>query len=382
MNINLKIRNSFLYLCCLLLQNCNTTAKKDTPKEAVQKPAFYSVADFNTVEKYDTHVHINTDDTTFINQAKKDNLRLLTVNVNSGMPIEEQRRVALKLVKEFPDRLQFATTFNLNNWGTEKWLPQTIAWLKASFDSGAIAVKIWKNIGMELKDANGKWAMIDDARFDSVLNFIEKNNITLLGHLGEPRNAWLAKDQMTIAGDKEYFSKHPQYHQFLHPENPSYEDQINARDNMLKKHPHLRFVGAHLGSLEWNVDELAKRLDMFPNMAVDMAARIPHLQVQSVKNWQKVHDFIIKYQDQLIYATDHGVDPASIFLEVNKEVHNVRMSDWKFFVTDEEMTVPDFSEKFKGLKLPKEVIDKIYRTNAEKWFPGITISREINKKTL
>ena len=26
---------------------------------------------------------------------------------------------------------------------------------------------------------------------------------------------------------------------------------------------------------------------------------------------------------------------------------------------------------FKGLKLPREVIDKIYHTNAEKWIPGV-----------
>jgi len=376
MKIKPGIKYFILDAGCLLLQNCKTTAKKEATNEAVQKAEFYTLADFDSVEKIDTHVHINVDDSTFIAQAKKDNLRLLTINVNAGVPIEEQRAVALKLVKEFPDRVHFATTFNLKNWGTEKWLPQTIAYLKQSFDSGAIAVKIWKNIGMELKDANGKWVMIDDPRFDTVLNFIEKNNITVLGHLGEPRNAWLPTEQMTIAGDKEYFTKHPQYHQSLHPENPSYENQIDARDNMLKKHPHLRFVGAHLGSLEYNVDELAKRLDKFPNMAVDLAARIPHLQVQSVKNWQKVHDFIIKYQDRLIYATDHGVGPKSNFAEVKKEVHGVRVSDWTYFVTNDEMTVPDFSEKFKGLQLPKEVVDKIYRTNALKWFPGLNDNKK------
>ncbi len=372
MKIKPGIKYFFLYATCLLLQNCNTTAKKEAANEPVQKAAFYTLADFDKVEKIDTHVHINADDSSFITQAKKDNFRLITINVNAGVPIEEQRSIALKLVKKFPDRLHFATTFSLKNWGTEKWLTQTIAYLKQSFDSGAIAVKIWKNIGMELKDANGKWVMIDDPRFDTVLNFIEKNNITVLGHLGEPRNAWLPTEQMTIAGDKEYFTKHPQYHQSLHPENPSYKNQIDARDNMLKKHPYLRFVGAHLGSLEWNVDELAKRLDLFPNMAVDMAARIPHLQVQSVKNWQQVHDFIIKYQDRLIYATDHGVDPKSNFAEVNIEAHGVRVSDWKYFVTNDELTVPDFTEKFKGLQLPKEVVDKIYRTNAKKWFPGLT----------
>lgn len=106
-------------------------------------------------------------------------------------------------------------------------------------------------------------------------------------------------------------------------------------------------------------------------MAVDMAARISHLQFQSVKNWQKVHDFIMKYQDRLIYATDHGVEPKTNFVELNKSVHGTRVSDWRFFATNDEMNVSDFSEKFKGLKLPKEVIDKIYRKNAEKWFPGI-----------
>src|SRR5436190_24318380 len=149
MKISRSVKYIVLYTACLLLQNCNTTAEKDTANEteAVHKPDFYTAADFNTVEKYDTHVHINVVDSTFIDQATKDNLRLLTVNVNSGRPAEEQRAVALKLVKEFADRLHFATTFNLNNWGTEKWLPQTIAYLKQSFDSGAIAVKIWKNIG-------------------------------------------------------------------------------------------------------------------------------------------------------------------------------------------------------------------------------------------
>ena len=283
----------FKYLCfcvlCFFLQNCTQT------KQTSSDSGFYTADDFKAVEKYDTHVHINSDDTTFIQQAKEDNFRLLTINVNSpdDPAIEEQRSLALRLIKAYPDRLAYATTFNVKNWDSNEWQPQTLAYLKESFEKGAIAVKIWKNIGMELRDKNGKFVMIDDSRFDPVLDFIEKNHVTLLGHFGEPKNCWLPVEQMTVAGDKGYFSKHPEYHMYLHPEYPSYEDQINARDNMLKKHPNLRFVGAHLGSLEWNVDELAKRLDKFPNMAVDMAARISHLQFQSAKNWQKVHDFII-----------------------------------------------------------------------------------------
>jgi predicted TIM-barrel fold metal-dependent hydrolase len=160
---------------------------------------------------------------------------------------------------------------------------------------------------------------------------------------------------------------------FLHPEYPSYEDQIAARDNMLRKHPNLHFMGAHLGSLEWSVDELAKHFDMFPNMTVDMAARTCHIEKQSQADWQKVHDFFIKYQDRIIYGTDEGdfdgaeADP----LKLQEAVQAIWLRDWKFLTTDETMTSWEVDGNFKGLKLPKEVIEKIFYKNAVKWFPGV-----------
>jgi predicted TIM-barrel fold metal-dependent hydrolase len=227
---------------------------------------------------------------------------------------------------------------------------------------------------MELKDKDGKFVMIDDPRFDPILDFIEKNGKTLVGHLGEPKNCWLPVEKMTVKGDKDYFTAHPEYHMYLHPEYPSYEDQLNAKDRMLEKHPNLRFVGAHLGSLEWSVDELAKRLDKYPNMAVDMAERISHLQYQAVRNWQKVRDFFIKYQDRLIYATDQRIDTLQTPSERHSKAYESWLLHWKFFTSGDKMKVPKVEEEFKGMKLPREVVDKIYRKNAEKWFPGIAKS--------
>ena len=213
--------------------------------------------------------------------------------------------------------------------------------------------------------------MIDDPRFDPLIDFIEKNNITGIGHLGEPRNCWLPLGQMTVKGDKSYFTQNPEYYMYLHPENPTYEAQVSARDNMVRKHPNLRFVGAHLGSLEWNVDSLAKRLDEFPNMAVDMAARIRHLEYQTAKNWQRVHDFMVKYQDRFLYATDLGAEVTTDTTKIKIGAHDTHVADWRFFTTNDSMRVKDFDGVFNGLHLPKTVIDKIYRTNAEKWFPGL-----------
>jgi len=334
---------------------------------------YYTAGDFRSVEKYDTHVHLRIDDSSFIIQSKEDNFQLLNINNANpaAPPIEEQQSIAIKLLKEYPERIAYATTFSVKNWNDPDWKKQTIAYLKNSFSHGAIAVKVWKNIGMDLKDKNGRYVMIDDPRFDPILNFIASNHIPVIGHLGESRNSWLPLEKMTVTSTRIYDSIHPQYHIYLHPEMPSYEDHINAKDHMLEKHPDLVFIGAHLGSLEWSVDELAKRLDKFPNMAVDMAERIAHFQYQAINNWQKVHDFIIKYQDRLLYATDIIGDGTKTPEDRNAHAHNLRLNDWIFFTTDEVMHNAQVKGEFKGLKLPREVIDKIYRKNAEKWLPGI-----------
>lgn len=374
MNYHRKYTCLGLFVLSLLgcLQNCSQ--KKATTAAVKETPAaeFYSMGDFRAVEKYDVHVHIFTNDPAFYNQAKEDNFYLLNVNVDAPdlPPIEEQQNYAVKQTKAFPQQVSYATTISVKNFNKADWQQQTLAYLKDSFAKGAVGVKVWKNIGMELKDAEGKFVMIDHPQFDPILDYIANHKITLHSHQGEPKNCWLPVEKMTVEGDKKYFSEHPQYHMYRHPEYPSYEDQVNARDHMLEKHPGLKVVSVHLGSLEWSVGELGKRLDKYPNMAVDMAARISHLQYQAITDWQKVHDFVMKYQDRLLYGTDTGMSEKEDPSEVKKHVHQTWTNDWKFFTTDEKMS-NDSKATFKGLKLPKEVVDKIYRKNAQQWIPGI-----------
>ena len=331
---------------------------------------YYSIEDFKKVKKIDTHMHLNAEQLALAQQAEEDNFKLLTVNVDvNGYPtLEDQERFALHQVKAFPDRIDYLTAFDLTRWNSADWADQTISRLKNSFDSGALGIKLWKNIGMTYKDSAGQFIMIDNPKFDPVIEFIIKQDKTIMAHLGEPKNCWLPLDQMTVNNDRNYFKEHPEYHMYLHPEYPSYDDQINARDRFVEKHPDMRFVGAHLGSLEWDVDELAKRLDKFPNMAVDMAARIPHLQHQTKLDREKVRNFLIRYKDRIIYATDSDISTGSNPENEKKNLHNTWFNDWKYFVTDETLTSPHVNGEFQGLKLPKDVIDKIYRENAMKWF--------------
>lgn len=372
-----KIKNSNHYgylnllILLLLFQNCSQQKNLDGESEN-SKPAYYSEDDFADVEKFDSHNHFNYFDTAFINQAEADNFRLLNITDDRpfGLPMEDQQKIAVQILEDYSSRVAYATTFSVKDWNKEEWPQETLSDLKKSFSQGAIAVKVWKNIGMDLKDENGKFVMISHPKFDPILDYLENNGIPLIGHLGEPKDCWLPLEEMAIKGNQNYYSNHPEYHMYKHPEYPSYEDQINARDQMLEKHPDLKFIGAHLGSLEWSLDELAKRLDKFPNMAVDLA-RMANLQNHAMNNWQKTHDFFIKYQDRLIYATDRAIGEPSNPSEMKKNVHESRMRDWKFFTTDEVMQSSGFEGEFKGLKLPSEVIDKIYRKNAEKWLPGL-----------
>ncbi len=365
---------------CLLFGACTEEVRSANPAKPAEE--FYTADDFNKIPKVDAHVHVNTYKPDYLLQAAEDDFRLITINlddVHEPPPMEEQQQYALHQIKAFPGRIAYATTISIRNFNQPDWLNQTLAYLQKSFEQGAIAVKIYKVIGMSLRDSSGKLVMIDDPRFDPVIDFIIAHHIPILGHLAEPKNCWLPVEEMTIKGDKQYFTENPLYHMYRHPEFPSYEAQIAARDHMLEKHPDLKFIGAHLGSLEWDVDELAKRLDKFPNMAVDMAARIPHLQYQAAKNWRKVHDFIIKYQDRLLYATDDVISTDTDPVALKKRINEGRKRDWEFFTSHDPMTSLEFEQPFNGLQLPRSVVDKIYRLNAEQEYPGISAGEKTSK---
>ena len=375
---NISVYHSLvLFLCLPFIQSC--TQKKN------DNESYYTMDDYKSVPKFDSHIHIVSADTTFIRQSAEDNFRLLTINVDapSVPPFQEQRKWAIDAITKFPEVIDYAATFSVANWADDQWQEQAISYLEDCFSKGAIAVKIWKNVGMDLRDKNGNLVMIDNARFDPILDFLEEKSIPLIGHFGEPKNCWLPIDEMTVNDYKGYYRNNPQYHMYLHPGITTYEEQVNARDRMLEKHPGLTFVGAHLGSLEWSVDALARRLDKFPNMAVDMAERISHFQHQAQQDREKVRNFFIKYQDRLIYATDLIIDGTKSPAEVKDHVDEVRMSHWRFFTSDETMNVPrSVDGTFVGLKLPREVIDKIYCRNAEKWFPGIKASASVAEKNV
>jgi predicted TIM-barrel fold metal-dependent hydrolase len=334
-------------------------------------PLYYTMEDFARVEKIDAHMHVHGMAEHLMAQAIADRFRFLTIDVDDPdyPPLPEQLRDALSLHQRYPGRVAFATTFSVEGFQSPGWSAAVVRDIDAAIAQGAVGVKIWKNVGMSLRDPDGRYVMVDDHRLDPIVAHLEQRHIVLLIHQAEPLNCWLAPERMTVRGDRDYFSEHPQYYMYRHPEMPSYEALLTARDRMLRAHPALSVDAVHLASLEWDVDRVAAFLDRFPQAHVDVAARMVHLEYQAVKQPEKVRRFLIRYQDRVLYGSDEAYGPDDSDPAAVAAVHAGWLADWRFLATSEVMHSEDFEGAFHGLHLPRPVIDKIYRGNAQAVFP-------------
>jgi Amidohydrolase len=340
----------------------------------------YTAEDFTRVHKFDSHVHVNTADGVFLKIAAKDGFEILSINVDypDFPPLALQADVAHRLLAADPRHFHFATTFSMRGFGGPNWTADTIRRIDTEVGRGALAVKVWKNIGMVEKNAQGHLIMLDDPGFDGVMQHLEQRGIPLIAHQAEPKNCWLPLAAMTTENDRSYFRDHPEYYMYLHPELPSYEDLMGARDRFVARHPKLSFVGAHMASLEWSVDRLAKFLDAYPNATVDLAARMTQVQYQSKSGYAEVRSFFLKYQDRLLYGTDLTEDPPSASERAqnppmdpagfSKEADSFWRSDWIYLATAGRQHIGAIKSDVKGLALPRSVIDKIYFANARRVF--------------
>jgi predicted TIM-barrel fold metal-dependent hydrolase len=150
------------------------------------------------------------------------------------------------------------------------------------------------------------------------------------------------------------------------PSGPQKGPSLPPRDHLIAENPKLRVMGAHLGSMETNVDDIARRFDLYPNFAVDMAARIPYFMLQPR---DKVRAFLLKYQDRVLYATDLVVFPRSKTEDTITEFRDTYARDWKYFSTDQN--VEYMGHIYQGLALPPPVLRKLFHDNAVRWFPGL-----------
>jgi predicted TIM-barrel fold metal-dependent hydrolase len=167
-----------------------------------------------------------------------------------------------------------------------------------------------------------------------------------------------------------YYRENPQWHMHGKPGVMSYEALIESRDNLLKRHPDLMHVGAHIGSMEHDLKEVARHFDQFPKFHVDTAARLGDLLRHDQR---EVRDFCIKYQDRILMGSDCGhcfpydkpMEDAQA--DEAKNALSLHVIPYRtYFATDQ--VVKYHGAEARGLNLPPAVAEKILRLNAKRCF--------------
>lgn len=322
--------------------------------------------------RIDAHIHFQGDHPDAVALLDEMDLKLFNIVVAHGR--EERWRGHARLYRDmarrWPERYAWCASFGMEGWGEPDFAERAIAGLHQDFADGALACKVWKNVGMELRDPDGSFVHVDDPRFDPIFNYLAAAGKPLLMHIGEPLACW--RPLQPGRPHYDYYSRNPEWHMHGRTDMPSHEEIIAHRDHMLERHPRLRIIGAHLGSLEYDVAEVARRLEGYPNFAVDISARLDDLAYQDS---DLVRQLFLDFPDRLIFGTDLVMmEPQSEKTEAERRALQQKARDefllhMLYFETGGPLCVR--GRETRGLALPAAVLDRFYVENARAWYPGL-----------
>ncbi|MFL2592296.1 MAG: amidohydrolase family protein [Flavobacteriaceae bacterium] len=270
--------------------------------------------------------------------------------------MEKNLTSSIKNVKEnFPKRFGVFFNINFNRIDDEDFKGNTTLLINDAVKQGAIGLKVYKNLGLNLRDSKGKRVPVDDERLSFIWEECAKLNIPVLIHSGEPKAFFDPIDKFNErwlhAREKpNSFRSSDQY--------PPFEKVMLEQYNMFRKHPKTMFINAHFGWYANDLNKLSKILDELKNVNVEFGAVINELgrQPRAAKN------FFIKYQDRILFGKDiYKKDEYYIYFRVLEtsdeyiQYYRKRHGLWRLY----------------GMGLPDVVLKKIYHENALKMFPSI-----------
>ncbi len=232
--------------------------------------------------------------------------------------------------------------------------------------AGARGLKILKTLGLYLREqiTSGPLVKIDDRRFDPMWEACGALKMPVAIHVSDPEAFFLPIDRFNERFEE--LNNHPDW-SFQGRDFPSNAELLEARNRMFARHPTTQFITLHVGNDAENLGYVSECLDRFPNMHVDLAARIGELGRQP----RTARKFFEKYQDRILFGTDavpHGVEtPQQIFGDLLYEIY------FRFLETEDEYfdyapapVPPQGRWRIYGLGLPESILQKVYYENAER----------------
>jgi len=227
-------------------------------------------------------------------------------------------------------------------------------------ETGVKAIKLWKNMTLMLKDKNGKYIRLDDPRYDCLYTAAGKYDLPIIIHIGDPHCLFTPVDE-----HNEYYdilSGHPEW-VYVGDEYFTFDQHMEMQENIIAKHPETTFVIAHIGSCGEDLGKVDAMMAKYPNMYIDIAARLSELGRQPYT----ARKFFLKYADRIMFGTD---------FEANQDPEVFYPPYFRFLETWDEyfdyMGEPrnnDYGHwKIYGIGLPDDILKKVYNENATKVF--------------
>lgn len=252
------------------------------------------------------------------------------------------------------------------------WQADEIGKAKAA---GAMGIKVLKTLGLFLrdKDAEGKdgaLVKVDDPRFDPMWEAAGAARLPICIHVGDPEAFFLPTDRFNERYEE--LANHPDW-SFHGRDFPSFKAILEARDRVFARHPKTTFVALHVGHWAENLPAVGEMLDRFPNVHIEIGARIGELGRQP----RQSRKFFDKYQDRIMFGTDaipNGTEtPQQIFgLDLYQIYYRFLQTEDEYFDYAPAPVPPQGRWQIYGLGLPEPILQKVYQGNALRALPAHT----------
>lgn len=285
------------------------------------------------------------------------------VNLTGGYETGLAETVS-KYDKSYPDRFYTFTEPSYARFKEPDYPRQQALAIEEAHRNGARGLKILKTLGLYLREnvTSGELVKVDDSRFDPMWDACAQLDMPVAIHVSDPVAFFTPTDRFNERYEE--LNNHPDW-SFNNPAFPSNAEILEARNRVIARHPKTRFIVLHVGNFAENLAEVGASMDRFPNMTVDIAARIGELGRQP----RTARAFFEKYQDRILFGTDatpHGDDyPQQVFKSALYEIY------YRFLETDDEYfdyapapVPPQGRWRIYGLGLPDDILRKVYYANA------------------
>jgi predicted TIM-barrel fold metal-dependent hydrolase len=228
--------------------------------------------------------------------------------------------------------------------------------------NGARGLKVLKSLGLVHRDSAGKLIRIDDPRFDSMWEACGALGMPVAIHIADPVAFFTPIDHFNERFEE--LNNHPDW-SFYGKDYPKFEELLSARDRVFARHPRTQFIALHVGHYAENLGHVGQSLDKYPNMHVELGARIGELGRQP----RASRKFFDRYQDRILFGTDavpKGYStPQQVFGDDLYRIY------YRFLETEDEYfdyapapVPPQGRWKIYGVGLPAPVLKKVYYDNA------------------